>query len=87
MAYVHIGGEYTIPERMVIGIFDLDGTSTDRSRGTRDYLARMERLGLVEYVSEDLPRTFVVTFDRVYVTSLSVTALRGRLRMKESRYE
>lgn len=83
MAYIHIGGEYSIPRRLIVGIFDLDNTSVARSRGTNDFLAESEAQGIIEYVSEDLPRTFVVTLERVYVTPISVATLRARLRSEE----
>lgn len=83
MAYIHIGGEYSIPQRMIIGLFDLDGTTTELARGTREWLADAEARGMIEYVSDDIPRTYVLTFERVYVTSISVTTLRARLRSEE----
>lgn len=83
MAYIHIGGEYSIPRRMVVGIFDLDKTSSARSRGTSEFLAQAEAEGMIDYVSDDLPRAFVVTLERVYVTPISVQTLRLRLRSEE----
>ena len=87
MAYIHIGGEYSTPKRLIFGIFDLDRTSVARSRGTSEFLARSEAEGRVEYVSDDLPRTFVLTLERVYVTPITAATLRARLRTLEKRMD
>lgn len=56
--YLHIGQNEILPERRIIGIFDLDRCST--SKKTREYLFRAERDGVVLDASGDLPRSFVV---------------------------
>ncbi len=76
--YVHIGGDYTLSDRFILGIFDLDLTTNGHSETTR-YLTAAEESGRLEVVSPELPRSFVVTLDRVYVTPVSVTTLRRRL--------
>ena len=54
MAYLHIG----LNDRRVIGIFDLDNTST--SKRTREFLQGAEQEGVVQSACEDIPRSFVV---------------------------
>lgn len=76
--YVHIGGDYTISDRFILGIFDLDQT-TAGAADTVHYLNEAERNGRIEIVSPDLPRSFIVTLDRVYVSPVSVATLRKRL--------
>ena len=76
--YVHIGGECTISDKFIVGIFDFDGTTTDGSE-TRSFLRHAEDEGRVEIVSPDIPRSFVVMLDRVYITPISVSTLRRRL--------
>ena len=56
--YLHLGQSVVVPQRDVIGIFDLDNASS--SRLTRAFLERAEREGGVVDVSVDLPRSFVV---------------------------
>lgn len=56
--YLHLGQSEIVPQRRVIGIFDLDKCSA--SRRTRDYLSAAQREGVVMDVSGDLPRSFVV---------------------------
>ena len=76
--YVHIGGECTVSDKYIVGIFDFDGTTQDNSE-TRNFLQQAETNERIEIVSPDIPRSFVVTLDRVYITPISVSTLRRRL--------
>lgn len=77
--YIHIGGEYTIAARFIVGIFDLDKISGNRDKGTKLFLARLEETMRLEHVSADLPLSLVVTLDRAYLSPVSTTTLRQRL--------
>ena len=78
--YISIGGDLAVRDRAVIGVFDLDNASCGRA--TRDFLARAERAGEVVPVTDELPRTFVLTEEyglpRVWLTQLSSRALERR---------
>ncbi|MEG1988083.1 MAG: DUF370 domain-containing protein [Oscillibacter sp.] len=56
--YLHLGQNEILPERRVIGIFDMDTASYGKR--TRDYLARAERDGVVLDISGDIPKSFIV---------------------------
>lgn len=58
MGYLHIGMNVMVDPRRVIGIFDLDNTST--SKYTRQFLDGAEKEGVVQSACEDIPRSFVV---------------------------
>lgn len=81
--YVHIGGECTVSDKFIVGIFDFDGTTQDNS-DTRDYLRQAEADDRVEIVSPEIPRSFVVTVDRIYITPISAATLRRRLNRRYS---
>lgn len=72
-----MGQDSVIRESTMIGIFDLDNTTS--SKITRDFLNRAEREGRTKYVSGELPKAFVVTEDRgraeVWLTQLSSQTL------------
>ena len=75
--YLHLGNNYVIPEREIIGIFDMDNTTI--SKHTRYLLTRAEKEGRVATVTDDLPKSFVVCRDgRVYLCQISPSALAGR---------
>ena len=80
--YLHLGQNEIIPQRRIIGIFDLDKCSYEKR--TRDYLAAAEKEGVVlDAAGGALPRSFVVCdhpYHRqiVYLSQLSPGALRKR---------
>ena len=79
--YLNIGNDMAVRESSVIGIFDLDNTST--SKRTRAFLEAAEREGQV-VPCDDLPKSFVLTaeygLNRVFLTSLSSTTLEKRMK-------
>ena len=79
--YLNIGSDMAVREKSIIGIFDMDNTST--SKRTREFLAQAEKEGQV-IPCDDLPKSYVLTaeygFDRVYLTSLSASTLEKRLK-------
>ena len=79
--YLSIGSDMAVRESSVIGIFDLDNTST--SRRTRDFLSMAEKEGQV-VPCDDLPKSFVLTCEygisRVYVTALNAANLEKRFK-------
>ena len=70
-----------VREKNIIGIFDLDNTST--SKRTREFLEKCEQEGQV-VPCDDLPKAFVLTseygFNRVHLTALSSATLEKRLK-------
>ena len=79
--YLAIGNDMAVREKSIIGIFDMDNTST--SKRTRDFLAKAEKEGAV-VPCDDLPKSFVLTaeygFSRVHLTGLATTTLEKRLK-------
>ena len=79
--YLNIGNDMAVRETSIIGIFDMDNTST--SKRTRAFLEQAEREGGV-VPCDDLPKAYVLTreygFNRVYLTSLNTATLEKRLK-------
>ena len=79
--YLNIGNDMAVRDRSIIGIFDLDNTST--SKRTREFLEKSEKEGEV-VPCDDLPKSFVLTaeygMNRVYLTSLSSATLEKRIK-------
>ena len=79
--YLSIGNDMAVRDKSIIGIFDLDNTST--SRRTREFLEQAEENGEV-VPCDDLPKAFVLTseygFTRVRLTPLSSATLEKRLK-------
>ena len=80
--YLQLGQSVVVPLRDLIGIFEMDNTTS--SRHTRAFLARAEREGRVVDVSGDLPKSFALCRagkgpPTVYLSQLSAATLRGRV--------
>ena len=72
--YLHLGSSVVIRQRDVVGIFDLDNTTS--SRITRDFLTQAQR--------DDLPKSFLLCRDgagetTVYLSQLSSATLLKRM--------
>ncbi len=77
--YLHLGQDYIVKTSEILGIFDLDNTST--SRDTRDFLRRAEAEGRVVNVSPELPKSFLVQSTppyTVYICQISAATLKKR---------
>ena len=57
--YLHLGRDYIVHTRDIIGIFDLE-TTTLTKRG-REFLDKAQTQGAVVSLSEDIPRSFVLS--------------------------
>ena len=79
--YLSIGNDMAVRDRSIIGIFDLDNTST--SKRTREFLEKCEKEGQV-VPCDDLPKSFVLTaeygLNRVYLTGLNASTLERRMK-------
>ena len=79
--YLSIGNDMAVRDSSILGIFDLDNTST--SKRTRDFLDSAGKEGQV-VPCDDLPKSFVLTseygFTRVHLTALSPATLEKRLK-------
>ena len=79
--YLNIGNDMAVRDTAIIGIFDMDNTST--SKRTREFLSRAEQEGEV-IPCDDLPKSFVLTaeygFQRGHLTPLGSATLEKRLK-------
>ena len=79
--YLDIGRDMAVRDSSIIGIFDLDNTST--SRRTQEFLNGAEREGNV-VPCDELPKSFIVTSEyglpRVWLTSYNTATLEKRLK-------
>ena len=85
MAYLHIGQNVMLEDKRIIGIFDLDNTST--SKITREFLNTAEQDSVVQPACEDIPKSFVVCdhpYHRqiIYISQLNSQTLLKRTQGK-----
>jgi len=78
--YVHLGGDTVVLQKDIIAIFDLELTSI--SKITREFLHVAEEEGFVVNVSEDLPKSYILTEkdneSKVYISPISAATLLKR---------
>ena len=84
--YLHIGNNQMLPERHIIGIFDLEITS--QSKITAAFLNNAEEESVVIDACEDIPKSFLVCdhpYHRqiVYLSQLNSRTLLGRAEEQE----
>lgn len=79
--YLHLGQDYVINTRDVVGVFDME-TTTVSKRG-QEFLNRSQREGAVVALSDDIPKSYVLTtgvmVDTVYLSDLSPAAMERRI--------
>ncbi len=79
--YINIGGDLSVRQKSVIGIFDLDNTST--SKRTRQFLTMAEKEGQV-VPCDDLPKSFILTSEygmtRIFLTPYTAATLEKRMK-------
>ena len=83
--YLHLGQSAVVPHREILGIFDLDNASW--AYKTREFLERAEREGRTIWLTEDLPRSFILAggkegLPKVYMSPLTAATILGRMRQK-----
>lgn len=77
MNYIDISNKVYIDKDDLICILDLDKTTV--SKTTREFLRKNEKSKRIVSTAHDIPKSIVVTQDKVYLAQLSVVSLKGRL--------
>lgn len=79
--YLFLGGDVSVKEDSVIGVFDMDNTTVAKS--TRDFLARAQRNESVINVTDELPKSFCLAVDggkeTVYISQVAPATIKKRL--------
>jgi len=78
--FLHIGGDVVVPIKNIIAIMDLE--STTLSKDTREFLAIAEEEGFIESISDDIPKSFIITEidkkSKIYLSPISSITLQKR---------
>ena len=87
--YLHLGNDVLINTDTIIGIFDIENTST--SRFTKDYLNDRAKSDKIVNVSLDMPKSFIICTDDggnelLYISPISVATLRKRTEILQEEY-
>ena len=78
--YISIGNDMSVRDRSIVGIFDLDNCSW--SYRTREFLKNAEQNGEVVSVTDDLPKSFLLTeeyeMNRIYLIQPNTATIQKR---------
>ena len=87
--YLHLGNDVVVSESSVVGIFDIENTSI--SPATKEFFAAAQKENKVVYVTDDLPKSFVVCRDgnetTVYICQVSPATMLKRAENNERETE
>lgn len=79
--FLHIGENESVFLGSVIGIFDLESTTTMET--TKNFILKAEKTGEILINSETMPKSFILTeesgISSVYISSVNVSTLRKRI--------
>ena len=79
--YLHIGNNYSVDIRDIVGIFDIENTTVEKC--TKILLERAEKEKHCVYTTYEMPKSFVITVkngtERIYISQLSASTLRKRM--------
>lgn len=76
--YIDISTDFLINSDDIIGIFDLDNTTT-ASRYTQEFLNTLQGENKIVYLVNDIPKSFILMNDgSAYVVELSSQILKKR---------
>lgn len=79
--YIHLGNKKNIREKDIIGIFDMDNVTI--SRITQKFLVLSEQKGILENTVSEIPKSVILTKDKVYLSQLNPKSVFGRLNDKK----
>ncbi len=78
--FLHLGSDYVISEKNIVGIFDIETVSSHITNG---FFKAMEKEGRVITVTNELPKSVVLCNTEIgrvcYISQLSAATLKKRL--------
>jgi len=78
--YLNISEKNAVSTKNIIGIFDMDLTTI--SKKTRDFLNSEQKKGKILESLNELPRSFILAEEGVYLSPVNTVTLKRRLEEK-----
>lgn len=76
--YVNIGGDISVPADEVSAVVNLETVPPSR-RSITEFIESEDDNNRLQYLTEDIPRTLVITDMKTYISSISSQVLQKRL--------
>lgn len=84
--FIHLGKDVAVPLKNIIAILDLETTTV--SKTTKEFLTVAQEEGFIENISEDLPKSFIITEQdkksKIYLSHISSVTLQKRANFVKS---
>ena len=78
--YIDIFTDVLVDSEKIVGIFDLDNTTTNKF--TNDFLNEKQKENKITYLVSDIPKSFILMDDgSVYIVELSSQILKKRFEL------
>ena len=83
--FLHLGNNFIVNTKEIIGIFDIENTSV--SKITKDFLNELSKKKRVISCTYEMPKSFIVCLDndfteKVYISQMSCATLLKRFNRK-----
>ncbi|MBQ3053515.1 MAG: DUF370 domain-containing protein [Clostridia bacterium] len=79
--FLHLGNDYIVFNKDIIAVLDFETTTT--SKITREFLKEAEEEGFIINVSEDIPKSFIITEtkgrSKIYISNIASSTLLKRI--------
>lgn len=76
--FVHIGGDVAVDSEVINTVINLE-TVLPGQKNVTDFIRSEDENNRLQYLTEDIPRSLIVTSDRSYLSSLSASTLKKRM--------
>lgn len=76
--FVHIGGDISVISGSITAVISLE-TAVVSSKGISAFMNSRDDDNRLQYLTEEIPKSLIVTDDRTYVSSISSSVLLKRL--------
>lgn len=74
--YLHIGDLRILKTKDIVGVFDMDTATVMKS--TRNFLEKCQNDNKIDANIYDIPRSFTVCTDMVYLSSINTASVKRR---------
>ena len=81
--FIHIGNDLSVLKSSVTAVVDLE-TVLPSQKDIADFINSEDEQGRLQYVTEDIPKSLVITDDKTYVCSLSAGLILNRLSSRDN---
>ena len=76
--YIHLGADIMVLKRSVITVINLEEVPPS-GRIVTEFINKEDEIGRLQYISDEVPKSVVVTDEGSFVTSISAQVLSKRL--------